>query len=147
MHAVLNSALSIFALILTGFVCGYFGAFDRVATDNLNRFAVYLTLPLLIFVAMSKITAEQVRQFGFVAAFCGGFAISFAAAFAISRFRGRRVANASVEGLDAGYSNVGFMRIPMCLPLGCKVRRSRSLQPCSTHACCFSLRWWSLKSI
>jgi malonate transporter len=29
--------------------------------------------------------------------------------------RGRRVANASIEGLDAGYSNVGFMGIPMCL--------------------------------
>jgi malonate transporter len=36
-------------------------------------------------------------------------------AFVISRFRGRRVANASIEGLDAGYSNVGFMGIPMCL--------------------------------
>jgi hypothetical protein len=115
MHAVLNSALPIFALILTGFVCGYFGVFDRTATDNLNRFAVYLALPSLMFVAMSKITPDQVRQFGFVGAFCGGFAVSFAVAFAISRFRGRRVANASIEGLDAGYSNVGFMGIPMCL--------------------------------
>ena len=115
MQAVLNSALPIFALILTGFICGYFGVFDRVATDNLNRFAVYLALPSLMFVAMSKITPDQVRQFGFVAAFCGGFATTFAVAFAISRFRGRRVANASIEGLDAGYSNVGFMGIPMCL--------------------------------
>ena len=45
----------------------------------------------------------------------GGFAVTFAVAFAISRARGRRVANASIEGLDAGYSNVGFMGIPMCL--------------------------------
>ena len=44
MHAVLNSALPIFALILTGFICGYFGVFDRTATDNLNRFAVYLAV-------------------------------------------------------------------------------------------------------
>jgi hypothetical protein len=115
MQAVLNSALPIFALILTGFICGYFGVFDRVATDNLNRFAVYLALPSLMFVAMSRITPDQVRQFGFVGAFCGGFAASFAVAFAISRLRGRRVANASIEGLDAGYSNVGFMGIPMCL--------------------------------
>ena len=115
MQAVLNSALPIFALILTGFICGYFGVFDRVATDNLNRFAVYLALPSLMFVAMSKITPDQVRQFGFVAAFCGGFATTFAVAFVISRLRGRRVANASIEGLDAGYSNVGFMGIPMCL--------------------------------
>ncbi|MHC2333401.1 AEC family transporter [Bradyrhizobium sp. USDA 4454] len=115
MHAVLNSALPIFALILTGFACGYFGLFDRVATDNLNRFAVYLALPSLMFVAMSKITLDQVSQLGFVGAFCGGFAVSFAVAFVVSRFRGRRVASASIEGLDAGYSNVGFMGIPMCL--------------------------------
>ena len=115
MNAVLNSALPIFALILTGFICGHFGVFDRTATDNLNRFAVYLALPSLMFVAMSKITPDQVRQFGFVGAFFGGFAVTFAAGFAISRARGRRVASAAIEGLDAGYSNVGFMGIPMCL--------------------------------
>jgi malonate transporter len=115
MHAVLNSALPIFALILTGFICGYFGVFDRVATDNLNRFAVYLALPSLMFVVMSRITPDQVRQFGFIGAFVGGIAVSFVVAFVISRLRGRRVANASIEGLDAGYSNVGFMGIPMCL--------------------------------
>jgi malonate transporter and related proteins len=115
MHAVLNSALPIFALILTGFICGYYGVFDRTATDNLNRFAVYLALPSLMFVAMSRITPDEVRQFGFAAAFTGGAAICFAVAFLISRLRGRRVASASIEGLDAGYSNVGFMGIPMCL--------------------------------
>ena len=115
MHAVLNSALPIFALILTGFICGFFGMFDKTATDNLNRFAVYLALPSLMFVAMSKITPDQVRQLGFVGAFVGGFSITFAVAFVISRARGRRVANASIEGLDAGYSNVGFMGIPICL--------------------------------
>ncbi|MGJ4995250.1 AEC family transporter [Bradyrhizobium sp. HKCCYLS3077] len=115
MQAVLNSALPIFALILTGFLCGRFGVFDRTATDNLNRFAVYLALPALIFTAMSRIGVEQVSQFGFIGAFCGGIAATFAAGFVISRLRGRRVANASIEGLDAGYSNVGFMGIPMCL--------------------------------
>src|ERR1700742_312134 len=115
MQAVLNSALPIFALILTGFICGFFGVFDRTAPDNINRFAVYLALPSLMFVAMSRITPDQVQQFGFMGAFCGGFAVAFAVAFVISRLRGRRVANASIEGLDAGYSNVGFMGIPMCL--------------------------------
>ncbi|MGJ4967724.1 AEC family transporter [Bradyrhizobium sp. HKCCYLRH1073] len=115
MQAVLNSALPIFALILTGFLCGWFGVFDRTATDNLNRFAVYLALPALIFTAMSKIGVEQVSQFGFIGAFCGGIAATFATGFVISRLRGRRIANASIEGLDAGYSNVGFMGIPMCL--------------------------------
>ena len=113
MQAVLNSALPVFALILTGFICGFFGVFDRTATDNLNRFAIYLALPSLMFTAMSKITPDQVQQFGFAGAFGVGFAFTFAVAFAVSRVRGRRVASASIEGLDASYSNVGFMVGPV----------------------------------
>ena len=115
MQAVLNAALPIFALILTGFLCGRFGGFDRSATDNLNRFAVYLALPALMFLAMSKITPDQVRQFGFALTFAGGIAVTFAIGFGLSRLRGRAVANSSIEGLDASYSNVGFMGIPLCL--------------------------------
>lgn len=115
MQAVLNAALPIFALILTGFLCGRFGVFSRTATDSLNRFAIYLALPALMFLAISKITPEQVSQTGFSLAFGGGIAVTFAVGFALSRWRGRRVANASIEGLDAGYSNVGFMGIPLCL--------------------------------
>lgn len=115
MQAVLNAALPIFALILTGVLCGRFGVFSRTATDSLNRFAIYLALPALMFLAMSKITPEQVSQVGFSLAFGGGIAVSFAMGFARSRWRGRPVANASIEGLDAGYSNVGFMGIPLCL--------------------------------
>ncbi len=115
MRSVLNAALPVFALILTGFLCGRFGAFDRHATDSLNRFAIYLALPALMFLAMSKITLEQVGQVGFALAFCGGIAAAFALGFGLSRWRGRRVASASIEGLDAGYSNVGFMGIPLCL--------------------------------
>jgi predicted permease len=115
MHAVLNAALPIFALILTGFLCARFGNFGRSATDSLNRFAIYLALPALMFVAMSEITPEQVRQVGFALTFACGIAVTFALGFVLSRWRGRSIANASIEGLDAGYSNVGFMGIPLCL--------------------------------
>ena len=115
MQAVLNAALPIFALIFTGFLYGRFRVFSRTATDSLNRFAIYLALPALMFLAMSKITPEQVSQAGFSLAFGGGIAVTFAIGFALSRLRGRRVANASIEGLDAGYGNVGFMGIPLCL--------------------------------
>jgi malonate transporter and related proteins len=71
MHAVVNAAIPIFALILIAFLSARFGDFDARATDNLNRVAVYLALPALMFIAMSKITPEQVRQFGFSSAFLG----------------------------------------------------------------------------
>jgi predicted permease len=115
MHAVLNAALPIFGLILTGFLCARYGGFESDATANINRFAVYLALPALIFLAMSKIRPEQLKEVGFAFAFGGGIAMTFALGFGLSRLRGRRIASASIEGLDAGYSNVGFMGIPLCL--------------------------------
>src|SRR5258708_20035497 len=99
MNAVLNSALPIFALILTGFICGRFGVFDRTATDNLNRFAVYLALPSLMFVAMSKITPDQGRQLGFVGAFCAGFSVTFPLAFPITLPRRRLLPKPSLQVL------------------------------------------------
>jgi predicted permease len=115
MQAVLNAALPIFALILVGFLCGRFGVFTREATDSINRFAIYLALPALIFTTMARITPAEIGQVGFSAAFALGIAATFALAYGLGRRRGASVANASVEGLDAGYSNVGFMGIPLCL--------------------------------
>lgn len=115
MQAVLNAALPIFALIFTGFLCGRFRVFSETATDSINRFAIYLALPALMFLAMSRITPAQAAETGFALAFAGGIALTFAAGFFLSRRRGRRIAGASIEGLDVGYSNVGFMGIPLCL--------------------------------
>jgi predicted permease len=117
MHAVLNAVLPIFALIFTGYLCGRFGVLPREATDSLNRFAIYLALPALMFLAISRIKADQAGQLGFAFAFAGGIAITFGLGFSLSLWRGHRIANASIEGLDAGYSNVGFMGIPLCLLL------------------------------
>jgi predicted permease len=114
MQAVLNAVLPIFTLILTGFLCGRLRVFSRSAADGLNRFAVYLALPALIFLAMSKLTPAQISQIGFALAFGGAMAVTFGLGFWLSRWRGRSVGNASIEGLDAGYSN-GFMGIPLCL--------------------------------
>jgi predicted permease len=79
------------------------------------KFAFYLALPALIFLAMSRITVEQFSQAGFVLAFGGGIAFTYAVGFALSRRRKRRVADASIEALDAGYANVGFMGLPLSL--------------------------------
>jgi malonate transporter len=115
MQAVLNAALPIFALIGTGWGCGRLAVFSREAADSLNRFAIYLALPALVFLAMSRITPAEVRQAGFSLAFGGGILITFLLGFGLSRLRGLSIANSSIEGLDAGYSNTGFMGIPLCL--------------------------------
>ena len=115
MQSVLNAALPIFGLILIGYLCARFEILDRAATDSLNRFAVFLALPALLFQAMTRITLEQLSQAGFALAFAGGVAATFATAFMLGRRSGRRIADASILGLDASYANVGFMGIPLCL--------------------------------
>jgi hypothetical protein len=115
MRAVINAALPIFALILTGYLCGRLNVLGDRAVDILNRFAVYLALPALLFRAMTKITFEQLNQLGFAASFAAGIIVPFAIAFFLARMRKQRVCQASIEALDASYANVGFMGIPLCL--------------------------------
>lgn len=115
MQAILNAALPIFALILTGYLAGRFGLFNPQATGSINRFAAYLALPALIFLAMSRVTPEQLGQFGFAASYAGAIAVTFALGFWLTRRRLRSLAHASIGGLNASYSNVGFMGIPLCL--------------------------------
>lgn len=115
MHTVLNAALPVFGLMLLGFIAGRSGRFEPSATDTLNRFAFYFALPALIFIAMAKASPDQLQQLGFLAAFAGGVALTWLAGYAISRSNGRPAPDALIEGCNAGYSNVGFMGVPLCL--------------------------------
>src|SRR5690606_25290425 len=64
---------------------------------------------------MAKITWNQVNQPGFVAASSLAIAVVFLVSYAMDRQRRGRLADASIEGLAASYSNAGFMGIPLCL--------------------------------
>ncbi|MGL4396975.1 MAG: AEC family transporter [Hyphomicrobium sp.] len=115
MHTVLNAALPVFGLMLLGFLAGRSGRFEASATDTLNRFAFYFALPALIFIAMAKAAPEQLRQLNFLAAFAGSVAVTWIVGYAISRRKGQPAADALIDGCNAGYSNVGFMGVPLCL--------------------------------
>ncbi len=119
MSAVLNAVLPIFALILAGFVCARRGILGAAATDSLNAFVVWLALPALLFQAMARITWTELDHPGFLAAFAGGMMITFLLSFLLGKLNARpahhRLADRSIEGLDAAYANTGFMGIPLCL--------------------------------
>ena len=114
MTATLSITFPIFALILLGFVCARRRILDASATDALNRFVVYLALPALLFQATTRITLSEVDQPGFIGAFALAMAIAFIAARLVLRGP-LRLADASIHGLNASYSNAGFMGIPLCL--------------------------------
>ena len=88
MNAVITAALPVFALILTGWLAARWNLLGSGATDALNRYVVYLSLPALLFRAMTQVDLAAMTHWGYVGAFAGGIAITFVAGFA-SRRRAR----------------------------------------------------------
>ncbi|WP_158808888.1 AEC family transporter [Beijerinckia sp. L45] len=115
MLTTLMVVLPIFALILVGYGCRKIGVLGPHATSELNRFVVYLALPALLFDVMAHTTWATFYQPGFIAAFGLGSLIVFGLTVALRLRRPRHLADASVDGLNAGYANVGFIGFPLSL--------------------------------
>ncbi len=117
MNAVITAALPVFALILTGWLAARWNLLGSGATDALNRYVVYLSLPALLFRAMTQVDLAAMTHWGYVGAFAGGIAITFVAGFAGRRPAARALTDRSIEGLAAAYANAGYMGIPLCVAL------------------------------
>jgi malonate transporter and related proteins len=115
MFSTLGVVLPIFGLVLAGYLCRRLGALGENAASELNRYVVRLALPGLLFTIMAHTKWADLYQPGFTAAFGLGGAIVFALTF-LFRLRGSRdLAGASLDGLNAGYANTGFIGLPLCM--------------------------------
>ncbi|KAA0891139.1 AEC family transporter [Pusillimonas sp. ANT_WB101] len=115
MNAIINAVFPLFALILLGYLGARRRLLGPAAVDSLNKFVVWMALPALLFQAMAQITWQEINQPGYIAASVLSIAIVFAVSFLLDRGRGGRLADRSLEGLAASYSNTGYMGIPLCL--------------------------------
>lgn len=115
MSVIINAVFPLFALILVGYISGRKRLLGAGAVDSLNKFVVWMALPALLFQSMAQITWDQVNLPGYVGASFLAIALVFATSYALDRRRRGRLADASIEGLAASYSNSGFMGIPLCL--------------------------------
>ncbi|WP_108661288.1 AEC family transporter [Acuticoccus kandeliae] len=107
--------LPIFALIFAGWFARRVGALGPNATQELNRFVVYLALPALLFDIVANAEWHEIWQPGFVAAFGLGIAGIFIATV-IVRLTGRRhLVDATIDALNAAYANTGFIGFPLLL--------------------------------
>ena len=107
--------LPIFSLIFAGWLVRRIGVLGPNATSELNRFVVYLALPALLFDIIAHARWADVWQPGFIVAFGASAVLCFGLTVAI-RLRGpRHLADAAIDGLNAGYSNTGFMGFPLAL--------------------------------
>jgi malonate transporter len=113
MFSTLAIALPIFALVLAGYLCRRAGVLGPQASSELNRFVVYLALPALLFDIMVKVHFRELYQPGFLAAIGLGTEGLFILTFLL-RKRKSHTADASIDGLNAAYANVGFIGLPLC---------------------------------
>jgi hypothetical protein len=79
------------------------------ASSELNRFVVYLALPALLFRVMAEADWPTLWQPGFVASFA-----IFGGTLLFRVLRGHHLTDATIDGLNAGYANVGYIGFPLC---------------------------------
>jgi malonate transporter len=107
--------LPIFALIFVGYAVRKAGVLGPHSTAELNRFVVYLALPALLFDVVAHTSWDAFYQPRFIAVFGLSSLIVFLGTVAL-RFRApRHLADSTIDGLNAGYANAGFIGFPLCL--------------------------------
>ena len=115
MFSTLAVVLPIFALIFAGWLVRRIGVLGPDATSEINRFVVILALPALLFDIIAHAHWAEIWQPGFIATFGLSAVLTFALVVALRLRQPRHLADAAIDGLNAGYGNVGFVGFPLAL--------------------------------
>lgn len=108
------AVVPVFAVIGAGYAAGRFGWMGPTASGELNRFVIALGLPAMLFLVMAEADWGRLWQPGFVAAFVLGACLMLLAVMAWRLRRGEGLTAAALQGLNAGYANVGYMGFSIC---------------------------------
>jgi malonate transporter and related proteins len=114
MLTALLAVCPVFGLIVAGFASGKLRLLGPAACSELNRFVVFLALPALLFQVMATADWASLWQPGFIAAFAIGAFVVFGGTVAMRMRRGQGLADAVLDGLNAGYANAGYIGFPLC---------------------------------
>ena len=114
MSAVIDVVLPVFAIILAGFLAGRRRLLGPASSEALNAFVYWVALPPLLFLAMARTEIGEVLYWPFIGAFMG----SLAAVWILASLIGMAIyrpspAVATMQGLNASFSNTGYMGIPL----------------------------------
>lgn len=115
MLSTLNVVLPIFALIFVGWLARKLKILGENALSELNRFVVYLALPALLFDIIANAKWRDLAQPAFILTFLTGMMAVFFFTMLIQLRRTRHLADAAIDGLNAGYANTGFIGFPLVI--------------------------------
>lgn len=105
--------LPVFLIVLAGFLARKTDVLGEAASRELNRFVVWIALPCLMFDIVATTNWSAVWHPGFVAISLGGGFAVFACGLIAGKARGLNLADMSVDGLNASYSNAAYIGLPL----------------------------------
>ncbi|CAO3372680.1 AEC family transporter [Azospirillum argentinense] len=116
MSVVLNVALPVFAIILAGVLSGKAKLLGPASSEALNKFVYWMALPPVLFLGTAKRSLPEIFNGPFIGAFLG----SMLAVYALGALLGwlihrERTQIQCMQGLNACFSNTGYMGIPLFL--------------------------------
>ena len=114
MSAVFNVALPVFAIILAGVLVRRGGLLGPASSEALNGFVYWIALPPLLFLGMARSDIRETLHGPFIGAFLGSMlAVWLIAAVAGAVVLRARPAVYTMQGLNAGFGNTGYLGIPL----------------------------------
>ncbi|AWJ83714.1 transporter [Azospirillum sp. TSH58] len=116
MSVVINVALPVFAIILAGVLSGKAKLLGPASSEALNKFVYWMALPPVLFLGTAKRSVAEIFNGPFIGAFLG----SMLAVYALGALLGwlihrERTQIQCMQGLNACFSNTGYMGIPLFL--------------------------------
>jgi Predicted permeases len=113
MQVVLDVALPVFAIVAAGFAGGR-SVLGQTASTALSAFVYWFALPAMLFLSMARQPLDGIFNLSFLGAFLGSMlAVYFGAALLGRAIRRDTWQVHSLQGLNAAFSNTGYMGIPL----------------------------------
>ncbi|WP_247877518.1 AEC family transporter [Azospirillum agricola] len=109
-------ALPVFAIILAGVLSGKAKLLGPASSEALNKFVYWMALPPVLFLGTARRSLPEIFNGPFIGAFLGAMLAVYAlGALAGWLIRRDRTQIHCMQGLNAAFSNTGYMGIPLFL--------------------------------
>ncbi len=113
MLSILTIIFPIFALVLCGWLARKKQLLGEAATEQLNKYVVYLALPALLFDIVANASVATLWQPDFILCFTASTFILFVLTTIRGILSKKPLADTSIDGLNTSYANTGFMGFPL----------------------------------
>jgi len=141
MFDIVNLAVPYFSLIFVGYGCGKVKALPEAGLAWMNFFLLYVSLPALLFVIMSKTPFAELNNPPFLIATTLATSSAFIIAMAVGRIMGSlSPREATLAGLSGAYGNIGYVGPGLALA----VLGAKAAAPTALIFCCDSIFLFSV---